>query len=165
MGVSVRPSKRTHFCPGSGKHKIIFPSKEAADRFIYYNKDAIMDETGFAPIRSYYCESCGGWHVTSREKVHVDKEEQKLQTNVRASHKRQVVRAMRVRQQLERADLYLRHAQENLEHGLVRKSEKLFREAFRCLLYTMSSDCCQTLRAHSFVQMAEFYDRLTQYAA
>lgn len=162
MGVCVRPSKRHRFCPSCGKHKMTFPSKEAADRFINYNHDAILAETGYAPTRSYYCESCGGWHVTSSDKAsdrHVDRHGRSKR---QAEHKRQSARALHVRQQLERADLFLRHAQENFAHGLTRKSGKLFREAFRCLQFTMLSECCQAQRARLFMQMSEFYDRLSQ---
>ena len=32
--------------------------------FIKFNSEEFDDKT---PIRTYYCEVCGGWHVTSRE--------------------------------------------------------------------------------------------------
>lgn len=30
-----------------------------------FNKEDILEETGKAPVRSYFCEVCGGFHVTS----------------------------------------------------------------------------------------------------
>lgn len=44
---------------------MLFPTEKRADNFIRFNADEIMEETGKAPVRSYYCELCGGWHVTS----------------------------------------------------------------------------------------------------
>ena len=162
MGVYVRPSKRHRFCPHCGKQKMTFASKEAADRFIRYNSDAILAETGFAPTRSYYCESCGCWHVTSSETVHLTKAVRKRLAERKTMHKRLATRAMNVRQKLERAELYLRHAKENLNHGLTHKSEKLFREAFRCLQHTMQSSCCQVMRSQLFNRMTDFYEELSQ---
>lgn len=34
-----------------------------------YNRDAILQLNGKAPIRSYYCQSCGCYHVTSQPKA------------------------------------------------------------------------------------------------
>lgn len=56
-------------CPASGKSKICFSSKKEADLFISYNGLAIEEEKGKAPIRSYYCPSCGCWHLTSRKEI------------------------------------------------------------------------------------------------
>ncbi len=54
------------YCPASRKNKVLFESEKAADNFIKYNADDIREQNGYAPIRSYYCPICGGWHVTSR---------------------------------------------------------------------------------------------------
>lgn len=34
--------------------------------FIRFNAEEMVEETGQAPVRAYYCETCCGWHVTSR---------------------------------------------------------------------------------------------------
>jgi len=44
---------------------MLFPSKKKADNFMEYNNEEILEETGKAPVRSYFCELCGGYHVTS----------------------------------------------------------------------------------------------------
>lgn len=44
---------------------MLFESKEKADNFIRFNSDEMVAETGKAPVRSYYCALCCGWHVTS----------------------------------------------------------------------------------------------------
>jgi len=44
---------------------MLFESKTKADNFIAYNSKGMLEENGKAPVRSYYCEFCGGYHVTS----------------------------------------------------------------------------------------------------
>jgi hypothetical protein len=44
---------------------MLFESKAKAENFIAYNSEGIQEENGKAPVRSYYCELCGGYHVTS----------------------------------------------------------------------------------------------------
>lgn len=61
----MRPTKNHIFCVASKRPKVLFNSKVEADRFIFYNKDEISKNGNKAPIRSYYCRVCGGWHVTS----------------------------------------------------------------------------------------------------
>lgn len=53
------------FCYGCRKHKMFFETQAKADNFIRYNSENILEEKGKAPVRSYYCEMCGGYHVTS----------------------------------------------------------------------------------------------------
>ena len=57
--------KNLIFCIGCQKSKMLFESKAKADNFIKYNSKDIYEEKGKAPVRSYYCEMCGGFHVTS----------------------------------------------------------------------------------------------------
>lgn len=61
----MKPTKNRIFCYGCKKSKMLFPTKEKADNFIAYNKEEILNETGKAPVRSYFCELCAGYHVTS----------------------------------------------------------------------------------------------------
>ena len=61
----MKPKKNRIYCNACGGVRILFPTKKKADNFIRFNADEIMDETGIAPVRSYYCKLCGGWHVTS----------------------------------------------------------------------------------------------------
>lgn len=62
----MKPTKNRFMCPQAGKTKMLFASQEKALRFIAWNAQEIAQETGRCPIRSYYCVSCGGWHVTSK---------------------------------------------------------------------------------------------------
>ena len=65
----MRPTKNRVYCYGCQRSKMLFESKAKADNFIAYNSEGIMEENGKAPVRSYYCELCGGYHVTSNPSV------------------------------------------------------------------------------------------------
>jgi hypothetical protein len=43
---------------------MLFREQSEADNFIKYNHGGILEENGKAPVRSYYCELCCGYHVT-----------------------------------------------------------------------------------------------------
>ena len=53
------------FCEKKGKCRSAFKTREKADFFIK-NFDQYMEgiETEFKPVRSFYCISCGMWHIT-----------------------------------------------------------------------------------------------------
>ena len=57
--------KICYFCVACQRPKMLFETQEEADRFIAYNRGDILRGRRKAPVRSYYCEICGGWHVTS----------------------------------------------------------------------------------------------------
>jgi len=57
---------------------MLFEEKSEADNFIKYNHGGILEENGKAPVRSYYCELCCGYHVTSNPSV-IDGERQDRQ--------------------------------------------------------------------------------------
>ena len=61
----MKPTKNLVFCLSCQHRKMLFESQKKANRFIEFNGNAILEETGRAPVRSYYCRFCCGWHVTS----------------------------------------------------------------------------------------------------
>lgn len=65
--VSEVASRHLVKCGVNHQARMLFDSKKAADNFIRYNAERIKEQNGYAPIRSYYCSLCGGWHVTSQE--------------------------------------------------------------------------------------------------
>ena len=67
----MKPTRNKIFCYGCRKHKMLFETQAKADNFIRYNSEGIMEENGKAPVRSYYCEMCGGYHVTSNPSTEV----------------------------------------------------------------------------------------------
>lgn len=69
----MKPTKNQIFCVACGRPKMLFETKAKADNFIKFNSSEIMEESDKAPIRSYYCEICGGYHVTSNNsKTHAE---------------------------------------------------------------------------------------------
>lgn len=61
----MKPVKNRFFCPACGRSKMVFSTKEEADRFITFNRMEILREKRKAPVRSYYCHMCFAFHVTS----------------------------------------------------------------------------------------------------
>jgi len=61
----MKPKRNYVHCLASNKTKVLFESKSKADNFIKYNSQEILEENGKAPVRSYYCQVCVGYHVTS----------------------------------------------------------------------------------------------------
>ena len=67
----MKPTRNKLFCYGCRRQKMLFETQSKADNFIRYNSDGILEETGKAPVRSYYCEICGGYPVTSNPSAEV----------------------------------------------------------------------------------------------
>lgn len=65
----MKPTKNTIYCLGCQRSKMLFETKVKADNFIKYNSEGILEENGKAPVRSYYCEFCCGYHVTSNPSI------------------------------------------------------------------------------------------------
>ena len=80
----MKPTKNKVFCVSCKRPKMLFESQAKADNFILYNKEEIEEENGKAPVRSYYCRLCGGWHVTSSHseviKARAERREEKIAT-------------------------------------------------------------------------------------
>lgn len=62
----MKPTKNRVFCPDCWRAKMVFPTLKKALNFIRYNKQDIIKEHGYAPVRAYYCGACNGWHLTSK---------------------------------------------------------------------------------------------------
>lgn len=65
----MKPTKNQVFCLGCQKYKMLFESKSKANNFIKFNAGEILEENKKAPVRSYYCTLCIGWHVTSNPSI------------------------------------------------------------------------------------------------
>ena len=61
----MKPTRNHTYCLSCRRPKMLFETKEKADAFIRFNSGEILAETGKAPVRSYYCPLCCGYHVTS----------------------------------------------------------------------------------------------------
>ena len=62
---TMKPIKNRVYCIDCGRSKQLFETEKQADNFIKFNSEEIMETEEKAPVRSYFCPSCGGWHVTS----------------------------------------------------------------------------------------------------
>jgi hypothetical protein len=63
----MKPKNRV-YCTQCHRSKILFDTEKKAFNFIRFNSEEILQESGRAPNRVYYCTNCGGYHVTSSEK-------------------------------------------------------------------------------------------------
>lgn len=63
----MKATKSRVYCRDCGRQKILFESESKALNFIKFNADDIEECGGYAPQRAYYCISCAGWHVTSKD--------------------------------------------------------------------------------------------------
>ena len=59
----------TIYCNSCNKQKLLFESQKKADNFILFNGEDYYNKTGKILVRSYYCQFCGGWHVTSNPSI------------------------------------------------------------------------------------------------
>ena len=62
----MKPTKSRFFCREAQRSKMLFESQKKAENFMQYNSKEILNESGYAPVRSYHCIACDGWHLTSR---------------------------------------------------------------------------------------------------
>ena len=69
------------FCIVCKKAKLLFASEQKADNFIRFNAEEIAKENEKAPVRSYYCNACGGWHVTSSPKQRLIRKKKQVRTS------------------------------------------------------------------------------------
>ena len=77
----MKPVKNHYFCIGAYRAKMLFKEKHNADNFIRFNAEEIYEQTGKAPVRSYYCQFCGGWHVTSVISAEEGKKKDEIDNN------------------------------------------------------------------------------------
>lgn len=70
----MKPGKNRIFCPACRRQKMVFSTKEEADRFIVFNRKEILSENRKAPVRSYYCPMCCAYHVTSNPSLEAGSE-------------------------------------------------------------------------------------------
>jgi len=62
----MKPLKNRIFCHDCGRQKMLFETEAKAQAFMRFNNSEIKSVNGYAPIRSYFCIVCGGWHLTSK---------------------------------------------------------------------------------------------------
>lgn len=117
----MKPIKNRYFCNGCNRVKMLFKSEKKAENFIKYNSDEILNETGIAPVRAYYCPFCGGWHITSSAVQYTRKNSDRYLSAVsfwgqNKQHLKQVSKEMKD----EMFDIILRHSRSRMCHASVR---------------------------------------------
>lgn len=69
----MKPKKNQIFCVACRRPKMLFETEAEAQAFIRFNSGDILNVSRKAPVRSYYCQLCGGYHVTSNNsKTHAE---------------------------------------------------------------------------------------------
>lgn len=98
---------------------MLFETKAKADNFIKFNSSEMMEESGKAPIRSYYCEICGGYHVTSnnskthaewldiRDKVLAEEVDRRVKANLKPKSKGAKENKLDILEQLGQSDILM----------------------------------------------------------
>lgn len=115
----MKPIKNQIFCVACGRPKMLFETKAKADNFIKFNSSEMMEESGKAPIRSYYCEICGGYHVTSnnskthaewldiRDKVLAEEVDRRVKANLKPKSKGAKENKLDILEQLGQSDILM----------------------------------------------------------
>lgn len=90
----MKPTKNHTYCPSCRRPKMLFETAKEADAFIRFNAGEILEETGKAPVRSYYCPLCCGYHVTSNPSLEegemMDSRDEKMLRQLDESVKRRL---------------------------------------------------------------------------
>lgn len=60
----MKPTKNRVFCNECQRTKMLFETEKKALLFMKFNNDEIAEENDKVPMRAYFCEACGGWHIT-----------------------------------------------------------------------------------------------------
>lgn len=113
----MKPKNRV-FCRDCGRLKMLFGTEKKAMTFLKFNAEE-MQENGHAPQRAYYCEACGGYHLTSSQKY---------------THKKSLTENIIDKYQSERARLKEIRAEES------ERKQKITKE-LRDLRNALDSDC------------------------
>lgn len=135
---SKRPDKKRAFCPACHRDKMLFGTRQEAERFMAYNSDAIAHQNGYAPQRAYYCKACRGWHLTSQQQSPV------------------IAHPTRVRQKWYRLERCLQSALHRIQRRRMEEAQRVFSIAF-----SLYEDCIAAGVPHD--TMDQILDRLTEY--
>ena len=64
-GTEMNKIKSKVFCEKKGKYRIAFKTREKANFFIEHFDEFVENSNNeLKPVRSFYCVSCGMWHIT-----------------------------------------------------------------------------------------------------
>ena len=156
---SKKPKRGFVFCPECVRPKQLFKSEKEAELFIHYNQDTILDESGYCPVRSYYCEACGGWHVTSQSlEIHHDKKMADKKARLSAQHKKETIRRQNASKKLDQVEEYINIAVGNFRKNNTKKGRKHLQKAFHVFQQTMKSESFKTRKLALFSKLSVCYE-------
>ena len=155
----MKPKIR-YFCVACQRPKMLFETQEEADRFIAYNRGDILKDRRKAPVRSYYCEICGGWHVTSNP----SKEDAKRLDVKDKALAEEVDRRVKANQSsTPSADVISKkfdEADRMMTQGSLEEAEKLLAE---CQMYLQMVQLCVSYsKSDGHIKRMRLHEKLTQ---
>lgn len=158
----MKPTKNHVYCPASHKPKIMFATQKKADNFIKFNHDAILEESGIAPVRSYYCAVCCCWHVTSNPSQEaaerMDRRDQKKLSGIYESKSAEKVmneHLLSMRQVQKQIESALEEGNEDLAWEKLREMRKLRDTMQRTSIKVLTNKITKKMR-----EASEIYDRM-----
>lgn len=147
------------FCPECGRPKLLFKSEKEAELFMHYNREAMLDETGYCPVRTYYCEMCGGWHVTSQPlELRNDRSKGHERAEMCVQHKRATARKQNVSDKLDQVEECINIAIGNFKKKNMKKARKHLQRAFRIFQQTMKTEFFKSRKLALFNQISICFD-------
>lgn len=119
------------YCISCKKSKILFETKKKADNFIKFNSQEILEENGKAPVRSYYCEFCGGWHVTSNPSImtaeYLDRKDRAMMKTIEEEINQKKIKTL-INNNLAKVDQQLNKSRKLFNSNEFEKAEKMIVE-------------------------------------
>lgn len=86
----MKPTKNRVFCNECRRPKMLFETEKKALLFMKFNNEEIASENDIVPTRAYFCEACGGWHLTHFSAPQQNKS--KTQRVIEYMHTQQAIR-------------------------------------------------------------------------
>lgn len=127
-------TKKLIFCPACQRPKMQFPTEGKANRFLKYNTDEILEESGRAPIRSYYCPMCCAWHVTSTPESYSEVLDSRDRHKMKLLHSHEIsdTKSAKINQLLDSAKIYLMQGLIEQSENIVKKAEAIYSHMSFC---------------------------------
>jgi hypothetical protein len=168
----MKPKKNHKFCVACGRPKMLFETEAEAQAFIRFNSGDILKVSRKAPVRSYYCQLCGGYHVTSNpskdDAMHMDERDKKMVEEID-----EIIRAKKrgkptltsISEKMEQANILLTKGAFAEVESLLKESRYDLRSVRQRLSRRSNPDMCGVARRESilnlYVQKLEKLKELT----
>lgn len=101
----MKPIKNRFFCHECKKVKMLFKTEAQAENYLRFNAKEFAGKR-HVPVRSYYCNTCMGWHVTSIESAEYYKGRKSDAETAVETYKAQKIAGKRLRKAREYRDAW-----------------------------------------------------------